>query len=304
MENVIKLQRGTHSLIAPAGTADLERKHEGRCARKPREYNVTAAIPHLNTPGPLRIVIELLRLQTERPYIIVVDTGSSPENLAQLEAMRCEDVEIHYVAAHGYCHTSEPVAVALDLAQALCRTKYMFHTHSDLFLRRRDFLENVLRMTNANTPVVGYRMSPRDWATTEWEWMVGHAALMLYMPSIHRIGATWSMQRMHEAYDIPWDNKGGWPDTETGFNYVLRDHGVKPVFLGHDRNFERQVDDNIDHVRSYPGARLYSAHSGGHLEKAENWMRDAMKEAIERINLWRGFKPACQPPPCKPLYCS
>jgi hypothetical protein len=262
---------GAFRFIAPIGTSDTPDRVAGRAAKKPWDYEICAVIPHLNTIEPLRVCIEVLRCQSLRPYLMILDTGSPP-------------VEIHYLAAHGYRHSSEPVTAALDTAQTLCRSTLLFHTHADCFLRRRDFLEDLAARCNATTPVIGYRMSPRDWATDEWQWMVGHTATMLHMPTIHRIGATWSMQRMHHAFGYDWRNLGGWPDTETGFNHALRDAGITPVFIGDDRNGERQVDDNIDHVRSYAGSKTYSSH---YHAKATDWMTAALREANERITAWR-----------------
>lgn len=263
-------------MIAPVGAGG----HFGKQAKKPWDYRVTAAIPHLETITPLRVCIEVLRHQSERPYIMVIDTGSSPKTRAELERLRAEDVEIHYIAGHAYRHSSEPVTAALDVAQSLCRTDAMFHTHSDCFLRRFDFIDSLYRICNEKAPVIGYRMSPRDWVTNEWEWMVGHTALMLHMPTIHEAGATWSFQRMHTQFGYDYENKGGWPDTETGFNHALKRAGIKPVFIGYDINFKRQKDDNIDHVRSYAGGKIY----GSDIEKKQNrWMRTAMNEAIGRL---------------------
>lgn len=268
--------------IAPIGTADVNKVY-GRSALKPWDYALTAAIPHLDTIESLQACIALLRSQSARPFIMVVDTGSPPAVRSKLEAMRAEDLEIHYIRAHAYRHSSEPVCAALDLAQTLCRTKHLFHTHSDVFLRRRDFLENMIRISDANTPAIGYRMSPRDWVTKDWEWMVGHTALTLYMPSIHRAGVTWSYQRTNCQFGYPWTIASGWPDTETGFNCALREAGIVPVFLGHDRNFDRYCDDNIDHVRSYAGSKLYSAER---FAGADDAMKIAIVEARERAESW------------------
>lgn len=282
--------------VVPVGTADLPGMPRvyGR-GKSPTEYSVTAAIPHLNTIEPLKLVIELLRLQTERPFIMVIDTGSPPEVLAELYELRAEDVEIHSVAAHGYNHSSEPVAVALDVAHALCRTPWLFHTHTDCFPRRRDLLETWARLANVNTPVIGYRMSPRDWITTEWEWMVGHTALMLFMPPLHTIGASWNFQRMHYAFGYMLDNLGGWPDTETGFNHALREAGIKPIFLGFDRNHDRQITDDYDHVRSFSGSSVYN--QGSYSKVAAEWMVAALSEARERVEKWKKewFLPSAVP---------
>lgn len=268
--------------IAPIGTAEVHKVY-GRAEIKPWDYALTAAIPHLDTLDSLKACIALLRLQTARPYLIVVDTGSPESVCAQLERMRAPDLEIHYVRGHGWRHSSEPVCVALDLAQSLCRTKHLFHTHSDVFLRRRDFLENMVRICDANTPAIGYRMSPRDWASNDWEWMVGHTALSLYMPSIHRAGVTWSFQRTNCQFGYPWVVADGWPDTENGFNHALREAGIVPVFLGHDRNFDRYQDDNIDHVRSYAGSKVYAQKR---FEVADSQMRLAIVEAAMRAEEW------------------
>jgi len=262
-------------------------KWEGRQKRKPWDYEVTVAIPHLNTFDDLVLCIELLRAQSVSPYIMIVDTGSQPDIIRDLEALRGEDVEIHYIQANAYRHSSEPVTVALDLAQSLCRTKLLFHTHSDCFLRRRDLLETWARITNVNTPVVGYRMSPRDWVTREWEWMVGHTALMLYMPSIHRAGATWSYQRVHYGYGYPWMLASGWPDTEVAFNRALRDAGIAPVFMGHDLNGTRQINDDFDHCRSFPGSMIYGPEYHSQCKK---WMEEAMSDGKDRLLSWKQQK--------------
>ena len=270
--------------VVPIGTAQSSPSFEGQSQKKPWHYKVTASIPHLDTIEPLKMCIALLRAQTEQPFIMVIDTGSPPDVCDQLEAMRADDLEIHYVRSHGWTHPSEAVTVALDLTQTLCRTEWIFHTHSDCFLRRVDLLENWMRICNPNTPVVGYRMSPRDWLTKEWEWMVGHTALMCYMPTIHRSGATWAIRRGHYQYQHPLTSNAGWPDTESCWNFAIRDAGIKPVILGHDRNHDRCVDDNLDHVRSYPGSKVYS---GTYHETAAGWMNDALRDASERLEKLR-----------------
>lgn len=279
-------------LVAPSGTKDMPRQWEGRLEKKPWDYKVTTAIPHLNTIEPLKACIAVLRAQTERPYIIIIDTGSEPEIREELEEMRDVDLEIHYIHSNGWRHSSEPVCAALDLAQALCKTDYLFHTHADCFLRRMDLLLSLTRMCNTENPAVGYRMSPRDWVTPDWEWMIGHTATMLYMPMIHRLGLTWSMSRMADVFNIPITVGNGWPDTETGFNHCLRAHGIRPLFIGFDRNYERQIDDNIDHVRSYPGSQLYSQVQWN---RTQDWMRDAMCDAEKRVQAARATSSSSSP---------
>lgn len=227
--------------------------------------------------------MELLRLQTERPYLLVIDTGSSESVKAGLEAMRAEDLEVHYVAAHGYLHSSEAVGVAQDLAFALCRSEYLYCTHSDCFLRRRDYLEHLLSLTGPETPVVGYEMSPRDWLTEAWRGMVSHTATLLHMPTMHRLGVTWSFERAHVQFGIPRSTPA-WPDTETCMNLVLRATGVQPRLIGWEENYKRHVDENLDHVRSYPGSVVYSPE---YHRRARAWMEEALREAWQRVTRWR-----------------
>lgn len=275
---------GSHPLVAPLGVRDHPRAWAGRAARKPWEYRVTAVIPHLDTLEPVRACVELLRLQTEPPYILIIDTGSPDRVRAALEALRAEDLEIHYLRAHGYVHPSEPVAVAQDLAFALCRSEFLFCTHADCFLRRRDYLRWLLTLCSPEQPAVGYQMSPRDWLTDQWEGMVSHTATMLHMPSMHRLGVTWSMERARCAFGLNTGVDAGWPDTETCMNLVLRAAGVQPLLIGPETNYQRHVDENLDHVRSYPGSQVYSA---DYHRQAKEWMESALEEAWNRVARWR-----------------
>lgn len=274
------------SKVAPYGTKTQINPWMGAEKKKAADYRVTAMIPHLDTIEALAMCIESLRAQTERPFICVVDTGSPPEVCEMLEEMRLmsDDLEIHYIRAQSYSHSSEPVTAAMDLAQSLCRTEFMFHTHADCFLRRWDFLENIIRICGPENPVVGYRMSTRHWATDEWSSMVGHTATMLYMPTIHKIGAIWSMQTAHHrfGYGLISVKGGGWPDTEIAFNRIIQENGIKPIFIGHDTNYERFVDSNLDHPRSYAGSVIYDKEY--HTE-ATRWMKAALSEGQERLSV-------------------
>jgi hypothetical protein len=173
--------------VAPLSCWERKRPWEGAAARKPWDYQVTAAIPHLETPDTLPVLLELLALQTVRPYVLLIDTGSSAATVRRLEALRRPDVEVHYLRGHGYRHSSAPVTTAMDVAFALCRTAHLFATHSDVFPRRRDLLEWLLGLCRDDQPVVGYEMSPRP-ETQGWRNVVSHTCTMLHMPTIRRIG--------------------------------------------------------------------------------------------------------------------
>ena len=270
---------------SPARPHGFEKAWEGTYETKPWDYTVTAVIPHLDTPDLLPLVIETLRLQTERPFIIVIDTGSLPEHWDKVEALACEDVEVHRIRLNGAIHPSDPVAMAMDLAQSLCRTDFLYCTHADVFLRRRDFLADLLALAREHK-VAGYEITPRG--NLEWEGMVSHTATMIDIKFADAIGLGWSQRRLMHLHDVdyygPDKMPGGWPDTEVLINIIFRREGFQPLLIGKEQNYERTVDDNIDHVRSLPSATQYSP---AHLVKATAWLDDALTGAAERVTLWR-----------------
>jgi hypothetical protein len=252
--------------------------------RAPWDYQVTVAIPHLDTPETLPLLLELLALQTVRPYVLLLDTGSRPGTLTYLESLRGPGVEVHYLRAHGYRHSSAPVTTALDVAHALCRTDYLLHIHSDVFPRRRDLVEWLLGLCRPDQPVVGYEMSPRP-GTNGWRNVVSHTCTLLHMPTIRRCGATWNMERYWESGEAapPQD---GYPDTEQPFDRCLRRAGIYPYLIGHDANYARSTDANIDHVRSLTGLRLHHRDTAQH-RTAEANLLAACREARARIAAWK-----------------
>ena len=104
---------------------------------------MTAAIPTINSSERLPLVIELLRLQTVRPFIIVVDTGSDDAHWPTIEALRADDVEVHALRLNAIENSSEVVSMAIDTLQGLCRTRFLFCTHDDVFLRSRTALKEL-----------------------------------------------------------------------------------------------------------------------------------------------------------------
>jgi hypothetical protein len=272
-------------LVAPLGTQELARRAEGRCRIKPWEYRTTVMIPHLNTLPLLEAVVALHRLQTERPYIVIVDTGSPPSVMVQMENLRAEDLEIHYVRCNGYRHSSAPVTTAMDVAFAVCKTKYLFCTHSDVFPRRRDLVEWMRSQCDENAPAVGWEMSPRV-GIDMWRGVLSHTCTMLYMPIMRAIGATWSLERWWDANPESPPTRNGWPDTETGIDQVFQEWGVKKVILGGETNFERQQTEWWDHARSITGLRVH-AQGSALLAAAEAYSVPALQEAIARAQQWK-----------------
>lgn len=261
----------------------------GSCKKKPWEYRVTAVVPVIDTHESLSICVDILRLQTERPYIIVVDTGSKSGELEKILDMHSEDLEVHCIRHNGTLHPSDPVCMAMDAAQSLCRTEYMFATHSDAFLMRRDFLEWMLGMCGEEeeglAPVVGYEISPRS--HDDWRGMISHTATMYHIPTMDRIGFGWSMRRLAARCGIesqePHPERPNWPDTEVLGNMILRENGIKTKIIGSEKNFARNTDENIDHARSITLGVLY-AHE--YLKVAEPWFEQAKEDARARIARW------------------
>lgn len=262
---------------------------EGSCKKKPWEYKITAAIPCTDTAETVEVCIELLRLQTERPYIMLIDTGSWGNQIERMRALQAEDCEVHFLRLNGVEHPSDFPAMAMDAAFALCRSEFIFATHADCFLRKKTFLADMMEMAKTKSPVVGYEMSER--AHADWKGMVSHTATIYHMPTMDRIGFGWSLRRLCNMYNIkdykPTPLRPNWPDTEILGNYILRYHKIKPHLIGSEQNFSRQIDENIDHIRSYTSGKLYSP---PYFEKAKVWFQEAKKEALERIHLWKNEK--------------
>jgi hypothetical protein len=268
------------------GKLTVDMPWEGNCKKKPWHYSVTAVIPCLNTSETLPVCIELLRLQTVRPFIILIDTGSVSKHLEEIISLRAEDVEVHSIALNGVRHPSDYPAMAMDLAMTLCRTEYLFATHADCFLRKRTLIEEFVELCRSSSPVVGYELSPR--AHHDWEGMVSHTASMYHMPVMDRIGFGWSLRRLCNDYGIvdykPDPMRPNWPDTEILGNYILRKNGILPHLVGKENNQCRTLDENIDHFRSYTAGKMYSP---PYFEKVRGWYELALKEARKRIEEWK-----------------
>ncbi len=221
--------------------------------------------------------------------MVVVDTGSPPAVCDRLERLRSDDCEIHFVRGNGYTHSSEPVCVALDLGMARVNTDLTFLTHTDCFPMRRDALAWLGSQCNETTPVVGWQMSERSWATAEWQGLVSHTFTMLHSRTMRKIGVTWHMQRGRDAYGYALDyTANGWPDTETSFGVVLKAHAIKPKLLGVEQNNERQITEWWDHARSVTGLRLYSPIGTAGRTKCENGLTPFYESGLARVKAWRG----------------
>lgn len=258
---------------------------EGANHKKPWDYEVCAAIPVMDTPEALKMVVSLLRAQTVRPYIVIIDTGSLSTQWKQIEGMRAEDLEVHAIRLNGVKHPSDYPAMAMDLAMSLCRSPYMLATHADCFPMRKDLVEYMLNLCKDISPAVGYEITPRG--HDDWFGMVSHTCTMLDMKEMDRFGVGWGLRRLASIFGIedhsPDPTRPNWPDTELLLNYILRDNGVEPFLIGKEENFVRNKDDNIDHCRTLTGGLLYSR---DYYRKALTWVDDALSQAQERLKNW------------------
>lgn len=277
----------------------------GIAPASPGTYRVTATFPHLETPDQAEVIVELLKLQDERPYILIVDTGSTAPVRDRLEQLRGEGVEIHYLRAHRWEHPSESIAAACELAQIICHTDHLYFTHSDCFPVRRDLISSLAARCTAANPSVGYRITDRshaeicrltgaDPATTpphptttndDCRWIAGHTCLMVHRPTINRAGVRWAFRWGEDAGVKPVP----WIDTEAYFNYSLRAAGLVTDLIGDEANYARNLNADFDHVRSFASTRVYSwaGPSDEWREQVKRWMDEAMGQARARIVEWR-----------------
>lgn len=273
--------------IAPIRNENtLEAPWEGLCEIKPWSYQVTAVVPVIDTVDQLKICIELLQLQTIQPYIVIVDTGSTDDNYKEIENLRSDDIEVHSIRMNGTLHPSDFPAIAMDLGFSLCRSPFLFATHSDCFVRRIDLIEYMLGLCIQKSPVVGYEITKR--MHKDWKGMVSHTCSIYHMATMDKIGFGWSLRRLANFFNIkdhkPDPTRPNWPDTELLGNYILRQNNIKPELIGTEENFMRTLDNNIDHFRSFTSGRLYSRE---YYNISHEWYTHAKKQALERIENWR-----------------
>lgn len=258
---------------------------EGLAVPKPWEYPCTLVLPVIGFPELVGHCLTGWQLQTVRPFIMVIDTGSTDHELERIRGFASNNVEVHSLRYVGRAHPSEFPALAMDLAFASAATPLVIATHQDVFPRRRDLLQNMAAMCGEDVPVVGYEISPRE--GYEWQGMVSHTLTAYHMPTMHRIGFGWSLQRLRHRHGHPMYTptvpQVGWPDTEILGNEILREHNIKPKLIGHESNQQRFIDENIDHFRSFVSSGLWCPAYHG---MAREWYQDAVRQGTERAKHW------------------
>lgn len=257
----------------------------GTIAKKPWEYDLTMIIPTWDPHPSFELVLELLRLQSIKPYILLIDNGSQPESLAWLDTLRAPDLELHSLRLNAVHHSSEPVSMACDVGTALAQTRFVAFTHTDCFLRSRTALEE-LRDLAAVHKTAGHRLSPRPYQG--WEQEYGHTLLVVDQDDLDQTNARWKMRCLMTDGIVPADynvnpETPNVPDTENLFNRRLAQHGFSRQFTGTEENYQRNTDRLIDHVRSHASSKHYSP---GYHATANEWLVSAIEEARQRIQEW------------------
>lgn len=252
-------------------------------------YRVTAVIPHRDTPDLLRLCIRFLERQTERPYIMVVDTGSRDELLHGVLAMRGEGIEVHQISCHGHDQAVASVSYAMDLALAACRTEWLWCLHSDCFMTNREALTVMLsRAEGGANPVVGYELPPSH--NGDQRGMISHTCTLFHVPTLDRLNVTWSMRRFARQEN---DANGHLPPSpETVVNHRLHDAGVTPVLLGSERAHGVEIDAHRVHLRAATARRVGLAKEAGD-EAAER----SIVDWLARLSDSDDGAPDAAPPP-------
>lgn len=269
-----------------------------------KEHPLTVCVPHLDTPDLLEVNVRLWRLQRVRPFILVIDTGSSsPRSEEMLDSLADQPgIEVARLGILSAVeHLSDRVSIAMDYAFSRCPTPLLLATHVDVFPKHRDLVAKFTNLCNESSPVVGWEMSPRGEGTigltcgTLSNGIPGHALAVFHIPTMDRIGAGWSIRRAHHLYGLPRGRTEicGWPDTEVCLGRILADHGIKPVFLGRETNCENQETEDWIHARSSTVQLLV------HKQLLERHLR-GYREALDRAQQWEQ-QDAAMPAPTHPI---
>jgi hypothetical protein len=260
---------------------------------KPWEFRCTVTLACLDTPDDVTTVVRLWQAQTVRPFIQIVDTGSTPENLEKVLALRADDVEVHCLQPNAWLHPCDAPAIACSLAADLCRTKYLIFTHSDVYPCRRDVVEELIGLCETSSPVVGYAISkPRPYEVKD-TW-VGHQLTCVDVDVLEEAGCLdFNQRRLCRLFGIedqrPDVSRRWFPDTELLMNFLLDKAGIVPHIIGEERVGGVYVDDRLEHVRALTNSKNF-----GHLAyhtQAQSWAVDARVRANDRLSTWTTAKP-------------
>lgn len=245
----------------------------GRMGRKPWDHEVTIVLPHLETVELLETSVWCWRQQTVSPYLLVIDTGTGPESLGEVEGLRNVDLEVHFIRGHGFYHTSSVVASACDLGGALCQTPYILFTHVDVFPKRVTLLEELIGMLTDRVPIAAYQARPRVF-TTDWQDCPSHILTFCDARVYRRHRLGWNLLKATEKLGTWGTWHMGWPDTETSFGHALREEKIPWFRLGEEFSQAYWQDDRIVHLSAFASVKRYAP-------RRLEWRYPGVKEWLE-----------------------
>ncbi len=125
--------------------------------QKQVDAKVTICIPHYKTLDFIKLCLRSIRKFTAYPYrVVVIDNDSRDESLDYLRSVSW----IHLIArqnGNGTLKGSTAEGSALDIALADCNTRFFVAMHSDTFIRKDNWLKNLVAYfaDDNNTVCVG-----------------------------------------------------------------------------------------------------------------------------------------------------
>lgn len=250
---------------------------------------ITINLPHRSTPDLVAAVLPLWLNQSLPTVIDVVDTGSTPEQIEELQRI-CRlypaRVRCHIIAPRRWQHMSEPIAIACELSQLYAEVDQVLWSHVDVFPRRRDLVETWSHLCTAEQPVVGYEMSSRShvggWIGRNWKGIVGHSLTIGHLPTLRANRIRWGFSGTADEFALSAEDLRFW-DTEVTFGLCLRRAGITPLFVGHDVNYQHLIDEWHGHARSYPSSLLTKSE---HLAAARPWKEIEVAAVPSRLKEW------------------
>lgn len=226
---------------------------------KDRSPLITVVIPTRYAPPTLAATLHTFARQDIPIAMQIIDTGTAERDYRPWRnaCQRLPNVSVSQIQPTRPEYPSHVITRAIDVGCDLAQTPYIILTHDDVWLNHRSVLTNLFStMVKANTPLIGYEMSPRSHVTEEWRGMVSHTLTMIDRAWLQAEGLRWDMTTTLTNPNTD-PTKPGWPDTETAFGRALNKRGIKPVFIGHETNDQHHVDSEITHRRSLTSHRLY-----------------------------------------------
>lgn len=227
----------------------------GLIDRPPFPHRVTAVIPHRDTPDLLRLCIRFLERQTERPYIMVIDTGSRDDLLHGVLAMRSETTEIHQIACHGPDQIVASISHALDLGLSACRTDWMWCLHSDCFVTDRHMLEDMLALGGGGDfGAIGYRAPHGLSFGADGAGLLSSTCTLYHVPTLDRHEISWSIRRSERRAE--GNGQPSFITPELAAHSRLRERGVATFFIADEQPQGVEIDAHRVHLRAATARRI------------------------------------------------